>query len=217
MRNVQKEMKQYIILIIGLLVMGIGIAMVTQAELGTTPIASIPYVLSLIFPLTIGQFTIFLTVLFVLVQVIILRKDFPKFQYLQLLIGLVLGYFIDLGMLIFSYYHPSFYIEKLILLVVGCVMIALGVILQLAANTILNPADGIIKVISMKYERNFGRLKIAFDSFQVIIAALISFWAFGDIQGIREGTIMSAFLVGFFINRIRRIQQLYLKKRQHVK
>ncbi|ANB56913.1 hypothetical protein GFC29_705 [Anoxybacillus sp. B7M1] len=213
----QKEMKQYIILIIGLLVMGIGIAMVTQAELGTTPIASIPYVLSLIFPLTIGQFTIFLTVLFVLVQVIILRKDFPKFQYLQLLIGLVLGYFIDLGMLIFSYYHPSFYIEKLILLVVGCVMIALGVILQLAANTILNPADGIIKVISMKYERNFGRLKIAFDSFQVIIAALISFWAFGDIQGIREGTIMSAFLVGFFINRIRRIQQLYLKKRQHVK
>ncbi len=197
--------------------MGIGIAMVTQAELGTTPIASIPYVLSLIFPLTIGQFTIFLTVLFVLVQVIILRKDFPKFQYLQLLIGLVLGYFIDLGMLIFSYYHPSFYIEKLILLVVGCVMIALGVILQLAANTILNPADGIIKVISMKYERNFGRLKIAFDSFQVIIAALISFWAFGDIQGIREGTIMSAFLVGFFINRIRRIQQLYLKKRQHVK
>ncbi|OQM45791.1 hypothetical protein B6A27_09020 [Anoxybacillus sp. UARK-01] len=212
MRNVQKEMKQYIILIIGLLVMGIGIAMVTQAELGTTPIASIPYVLSLIFPLTIGQFTIFLTVLFVLIQVIILREDFPKFQYLQLLIGFILGYFIDLGMLIFSYYHPSLYIEKLILLVVGCVMIALGVILQLAANTILNPADGIIKVISMKYERNFGRLKIAFDSLQVIIAALISFWTFGEIQGIREGTIMSAFLVGFFINRIRRIQQLYLKK-----
>ncbi|WP_373285742.1 YczE/YyaS/YitT family protein [Pullulanibacillus camelliae] len=211
----QKVMKQYIILIIGLLVMGIGIAMVTQAELGTTPITSISYVLSFIFPLTIGQFTTFLTLLFVLVQVIILGKDFPKFQYLQLLIGPVLGYFIDLGMLIFTYYHPSLYIEKLILLIIGCIMIALGVILQLVANTIFNPADGIIKVISMKYKLNFGRVKIAFDSLQVIIAALISFWAFGDIQGIREGTIISAFLVGFFINRIRKIQQILLKKRQH--
>ena len=50
--------KRYLIFTIGLFVSSLGVAIVTKADLGTSPISSIPYVLSLRYPLTLGEFTI---------------------------------------------------------------------------------------------------------------------------------------------------------------
>ena len=42
--------KRYIIFLIGLFVNSLGVALITKANLGTSPISSIPYVLSLNYP-----------------------------------------------------------------------------------------------------------------------------------------------------------------------
>ena len=52
------KLKRYIIFLIGLFVNSLGVSLITKANLGTSPISSIPYVLSLNFPLTLGNFTI---------------------------------------------------------------------------------------------------------------------------------------------------------------
>ena len=49
--------KRYIIFLIGLFVNSLGVALITKANLGTSPISSIPYVLSLNYPFTLGNFT----------------------------------------------------------------------------------------------------------------------------------------------------------------
>ena len=54
-----EKLKRYIIFIIGLYINSFGVSLITKAALGTSPISSIPYVLSLNFPFTLGQFTIF--------------------------------------------------------------------------------------------------------------------------------------------------------------
>lgn len=194
-----KIITRYFILIAGLFFMGLGVSITTKSNLGTSPISSVPYVLSMIFSLSFGQFTFLLSLLFLLVEIIILRKDFPKEQFLQVLVGPFFGLFVDLGMYMFSFLNPNLYIEKIIVLLIGCAVVALGVYLQVVANVIINPGEGVVKTIANKTGKKFGTIKIIFDSTLFIISAVISFFAFGTIKGLREGTIISAILVGNII------------------
>lgn len=59
-------------------------SLITKASLGTSPISSIPYVLSLNFAFTLGNFTIFFSVLLILLQILILRKNFKLENVLQI-------------------------------------------------------------------------------------------------------------------------------------
>lgn len=187
---------RYFIFISGLFFMGLGISLTSKSGLGTSPINSLPYVLSMIFPLTVGQFTFLLSILFFLVEIIVLRKDFPKEQYLQLLVGPFFGFFVDLGMSIFAFVNPTIYLVKIFVLFSGCFLLALGVYLQVIANVIINPGEGVVKAISNKFRKKFGNIKIMLDSTLCIIAIIISLFTFGNIKGVREGTIICAILVG---------------------
>ena len=98
-----KNIKNYLLFILSLAVMGFGIALVTKSGLGTSAVSSVPYVLSKVFPkYTFGMFTFAINMLYYLIQIIILRKDFPKSQYLQIIVGPFLGFFFDLSMSILS-------------------------------------------------------------------------------------------------------------------
>ena len=70
-----EKLKRYLIFFVGLFINSLGVALITKANLGTSPISSIPYVLSLGFSLTLGQFTIIFSVFLILLQIIILRKN----------------------------------------------------------------------------------------------------------------------------------------------
>lgn len=54
-----------------------GIALVVKSLLGTSPISSLPYVLSLILPFTFGQTTFAVNMLFVVFELLMLRRNFP--------------------------------------------------------------------------------------------------------------------------------------------
>ena len=56
--------RRYILFAVSLFVNAMGIAFITKALLGTSPITSVTYVLSMFTPLTIGQWTIVLNLLF---------------------------------------------------------------------------------------------------------------------------------------------------------
>lgn len=192
-----KMIIRYFIFVVGLFFMGLGISLTIKSDLGTSPISSVPYVFSMIYPVTLGQFTFVLSLLFLLVEIIILRKDFPKEQFLQVLVCPFFGFSVDWGMAIFSFVNPNLYAEKIIILLLGCFVLALGIYLQVAANVIVNPGEGVVKAIANKTRKEFGTIKIMFDFTLFLIAAIISLFTFGTIKGLREGTIISAILVGF--------------------
>lgn len=196
--------------------MGLGISLTSKSGLGTSPINSLPYVLSMIFPLTVGQFTFLLSILFFIVEIIVLRKDFPKEQYLQLFVGPFFGFFVDLGMSIFAFVNPDAYLVKTLVLLSGCFLLALGVYLQVIANVIINPGEGVVKAISNKFTKKFGNIKIALDSTLCIIAIIISLFTFGNIKGVREGTIICAVLVGNITKIYSAIFQ-YFKSRNNIR
>jgi uncharacterized membrane protein YczE len=179
--------------------MGLGISLVTRSALGTSPISSVPYVLCLAFPVTFGEFTIILTLIFFAAEVIIIGRSFPKRQYFQVIIAFFLGTFVDLGMFLSVGVHPDFYPEQIAVVLLGSAVLALGIFLQVTANVILNPGEGLVRAIAEKTRRRFGIVKVFFDTSLVAGAAVISLAAFGTVEGFREGTVISAILVGYII------------------
>lgn len=94
-----EKAKRYLVFLVGLFISSLGVSLITKASLGTSPISAIPYVLSLRFSWTLGEFTIVFSLLLVALQVVILRRRFRLEHLLQIPVSVAFGYFIDLTML----------------------------------------------------------------------------------------------------------------------
>ena len=66
--------RRYCLFAIALFVNALGIALITKALLGTSPITSVTYVLSMFTPMTIGQWTIALNLLFVVLELPLMTR-----------------------------------------------------------------------------------------------------------------------------------------------
>lgn len=191
------KLKRYLLFLAGLFINALGVSLVTKASLGTSPISSIPYVLSLKFPFTLGNFTIIFSILLILLQILILRKNFKMENILQIPVSIAFGYFIDLTMYMFFWVNPQNYAIKLIALFAGCIVLGFGVYMEVLADVVMLPGESFVRAIVQTWNTNFGTTKIMFDSSMTIIAGVLSVIFFGKLNGVREGTIIAALLVGF--------------------
>ena len=197
MTNKTELIKRYIFLLVGLFVNGLGVSFITKAGLGTSPITSIPYTLSLSFTPTVGMFTLVFNIFLVILQVILLRRNFQLQNLLQLPIIPLFSCFIDLTMSLLGFIQPETYVLKVISLVIGCLILGFGVFMEMVANVAMLPGEATVRAVSDVFSTDFGKTKIAFDSSMTVIAAILSFIMFKHLDGVREGTIVAAILVGF--------------------
>ena len=197
-----ETLKRYLIFLVGLFVNSLGVSLITKANLGTSPISSIPYVLSLNFPFTLGNFTIFFSIFLIVLQLIILRKNFKLEHILQIPVSIIFGYFIDLTMILFSWVNPEAYIMKIIYLLIGCLILGVGVYMEVLADVVMLPGESFVRAIVLIWKTNFGTTKICFDVSMSVIAAVLSFVFAGRLAGVREGTVIAALLVGFIARLI---------------
>ena len=192
-----EKLKRYIVFLIGLFINSLGVSLITKADLGTSPISSIPYVLSLNFPFTLGQFTIAFSLLLILIQLIILHRNFNAEHLLQIPISILFGYFIDLTMVMLFFVDPQSYISSVIYLLVGCLILGFGVYTEVLANVAMLPGESFVRAVSSTWKTEFGTTKVAFDVSLTVIAAVLSLIFAHRLDGVREGTIIAALLVGF--------------------
>ena len=197
-----EKRKRYLIFLVGLFVNSLGVSLITKANLGTSPISSIPYVLSLNFPFTLGNFTIFFSIFLIALQLIILRKNFKLEHILQIPVSIIFGYFIDLTMILFSWVNPEAYIMKIVYLLIGCLILGVGVYMEVLADVVMLPGESFVRAIVLTWKTNFGTTKICFDVSMSVIAAVLSFIFAGRLAGVREGTVIAALLVGFIARLI---------------
>lgn len=198
----------------GLITITFGIAIITKGDLGTSPITSIPYSLSLIFDgVSFGTFTLMFSLLQVALQLVILGKEADKFNLLlQVVICFVFGYFVDFAMMVMSWYEPVEYYARVLSVVIGCFVLALGVYLQLVADVVMVPGDGVVYALKMKLRWEYARVRVSHDLTLVIIAAAISLACLGTLGGVREGTLISVACVGIiarqYLDRFGRLTEL---------
>lgn len=207
-----EKCKRYLIFIIGLFINSLGVSLITKADLGTSPISSIPYVLSLSFPFTLGEFTIFFSLLLISLQLIILRKNFKPEYILQIPVSIAFGYFIDLTMYLLNFDQPKQYLSKVTALLIGCVILGFGVYMEVLANVVMLPGESFVRAIVFTWNTEFGTTKVIFDVSMAVIAGALSFLFTGHLEGVREGTVIAALLVGFIARFLGKILSFLPKK-----
>lgn len=188
---------RYGIFLIGLFINSLGVSLITKANLGTSPISSIPYVLSLEFPWSMGVFTILFNVLLVILQLILLQKKFKPEYWLQIPVAVLFGWFIDLTMMLLGWMNPQGYLLEVVSLLIGCAVLGFGVYLEVLADVVMLPGESFVRAIVATWHTDFGITKICFDASMTVIAGVLSLIFFHGLQGVREGTIVAALLVGF--------------------
>lgn len=199
--------KRILIYCTGLLILAFGVSISILSDLGVSPVNSVPYVVSNIINVELGTcVTIFLSI-FLVLQILILRKEFKFIEILQIFCSFLFGIFVDFtNSLVKSHIPaPENYFHSLILLIISIFLVALGVLLYLKANLILLPCEGIIKVISEKKSYRFATVKMIFDIFVVTLAIVLSLVFLNKLEGVREGTIIAAFGVGLAMKLIEKI------------
>lgn len=191
--------KRYIVFLIGLIFMAMGIVLIIKSSLGTSPISSIAYVLSLAGPFSVGEFNFIISAVMFILQPIILRSRFEWIQVLQLPMTFIFCAFIDFFMYVFSGLFPVSYPEHIAVLACGCIAMGIGVTCQLLGRVVMLPGEGLVNAIAVHWHFDFGKVKVVFDWTLVAMAAIISLYYFDTIVGIREGTLISAFSTGMLV------------------
>ena len=205
-----KKITRYLIYLISLFIISLGASLSIKANLGTSPLICLPYVSSLITKFSVGEVMFVFTVLFILIQVILLRKDFEKRQYLQLIIGTIFSFFIDFSLMLVNFINPVGYVNQMLLLLISCVVVAFGVLLEIKTEIVYLPADGVIVAISKVVKVEFPKVKPFVDTSMVIIAAGLSIIVLGYLAGVREGTIISAIIIGPIVKILKKYLDPYV-------
>lgn len=192
--------RRYLLFLVSLFVNAFGIALITRALLGTSPITSVTYVLSMVTPWTIGEWTIILNILFIVLEIPFMNKaafrtDLRMFL-LQIPISFCFGMFIDLGMNILFWLHPVSYISQIVALLIGCFVLAAGIALEVKADIAMMAGEFFVRVLSKYFKVEFGYMKLGFDVTLVVLACVLSLIFMSGIYGVREGTVAAAILVG---------------------
>lgn len=191
--------------LLAIILLGFGIALVATTGLGSTAITSLALVLSNVLDMSFGLMALIQNLVFVFIQILILKSNFPKRQYLQILVSFLLGIAIDLwGQILPDFSHQNYLVTWLIFLV-GCLSIAIATVFQLKSDIVYNPAEGVVQAISLSIKQPFSKIKTIVDTMIVISAILTSLVAFGNLVGVREGTILSALIIGQLVGWIQEI------------
>lgn len=196
--------KRYILFVISLFFIGLGIGFTKHGNMGISPVSSVANVMSIRFDfMSFGTWLFTTNCLFLLGQIVLLRKKFQPIQLLQIPLSMIFGYFSDFGVWIVSGLPNGMYALRLLWVMCGIVVVGFGVSLSVIAEVILNSSEALIKAIADTFHKDFGNMKVLFDVSWVVVATSLSLIFFHGLKGVREGTILSAVCIGLVVKFIK--------------
>jgi uncharacterized membrane protein YczE len=202
----QKLLCRIVLYAVGLLILAFGVAFSVNSNLGVSPINSLPYVSSRIIGFDMGTCVVAVFLMYILVQIAILRKEFKWIDLSQIFFSSLFGYFVDFSKRVLGDFSIPTYAGQLIMLAISIVFVAIGVATYMEAKLVNMPMEGMILAIVKKLPKlAFHNAKIILDCFVVIIAAILSLVFLGGLYGVREGTVLCALLVGRLMGPIQKV------------
>ena len=204
--------KRLLIYLVGLYLMAIGVVFSAKSALGVSPVGSLANVLyqiglSMGAPsyINLGNCTIAVYCLYILVEALLLRRDFKPQMLLQLVASFLFGQLVNLATAMLSFLPaPGSYVLQMLYLLCSVPLVAAGVMLYLSPNILPTPGEGMSLAISKLTGFSVGSSKTIFDCSMVVISAVTSLIFFHGLVGVREGTVICALLVGFVMKQLQK-------------
>lgn len=190
-----KKIYRGIIYCSSLLILALGIILNTKAGLGTSPIMTIPYSISVIWGISLGNATLFLYILYVVGQMVLRRKKFRVMDFLQIPMSIIFSGAINIFNNIININSSSLLLNVFVL-ITGIILTGIGAAISVGMNVVPNAADGFAQAIGEKTGKGFGFGKNLLDITCVLTTILISVGVTGKIIGIGIGTFIAVLGIG---------------------
>ena len=200
MKNMKVRIPMYFV---GLFIMTVGIALSVKSNLGVSPVSSIPYTMTCVWGIEMGKATIIFHAALVFIQILILRKRFKPINLLQVVVGIVFGYFTTFCNYLATYLPSTDnMVIRIVLMLVSTVFIAVGIFFYLPADLIPLAGEGVMQAVSDVTKIEFSKVKIGFDCSMVVISVITCLICIHSLGSVGVGTVIAAFLVGFNLGRV---------------
>lgn len=202
--NWKENAWRYLMFVFGLYFLSAGVVLIVRSALGTTPISSVNYVMSLNSPLSLGICTFLINMLLIVGQFWLIRERRSRQDTVEILLQIPFSFlfaaFIDLNMALTRGLVPANYAMSLLLLLVGCVVQAVGVVLEIKPRVAMMSAEAFVKYASQRYNMEFGKVKVRFDVTLVLMAVILSLIFTRYVEGVREGSVIAACMTGYIVS-----------------
>ncbi|OQB24208.1 MAG: hypothetical protein BWY11_01282 [Firmicutes bacterium ADurb.Bin182] len=199
--------KRALVYICGSFILAMGIAFTVKADLGLSPVNTLPFVVSRVSGADFGLMVTLFYSSFVLVQIAVLGKEFQLKNLLQIIVSVIFGNFVSLCENILLHIEPGGYPVRLFFLAAGIFMISLGILLILIADIVPQPPEGLLIAVQKKTGWKFSNIKIGFDCTMLLLSVIIAMLFGAGLPGIREGTLISALTIGKTIALLSKLVQ----------
>ena len=196
---------------LGLLILAFGIALAVNSNLGVSPVSSLPYVVSQIAGISLGTCTILVYIGYILLQMLISRKFQPALL-LQLVFSTIFGWFVDGAKWVLGDFCLPGYLGQLVMLAASILLIGFSLVLYIDVQLAPMPAEGLVGCLSEKLHKPFSSMKTLVDCSSVLLGAVLSLLFLHKLTGIREGTVLTALLVGKMMGLLRKPVGPIIKK-----
>lgn len=104
------------------------------------------------------------------------------------------------------------YPMQFLFMLLGCVILALGIWIQFKGAVAMLPGEAMNRAISKVTGKRYENIKIFFDILYIAVSAVICMIFLGKLQGVREGSIIAAILVGTIIKGYNKVFDIIVKK-----
>ncbi len=214
MKNLKLRVPVYLL---GLFIMTVGVALSVKSNLGVSPVSSIPYTMTCVWGIEMGNATIIFHCALVLIQLLILRKKFSPLILLQIPVGIIFGKFTTFCNYLAAFFPtPENIVLRLALSLVSCFIVAFGIFWYVPVNLIPLAGEGCMGAISEMAKIEFAKVKIAFDCTMVIVSCATCLIALKNFGSVGIGTVIAAVLVGailgLMVRKFGKARDLFLGK-----
>ena len=202
MKHTRKDLgKRYLLFLIGLFIAAMGVAFSTKAGLGTSPVASVPYSCSLVSGLfTFGGWLNLWSVLQITTQVLVMKG---KCNYIEIAVqtalAFVYGYLTNFACWLVRDLTADTYPVQMAYMIAGCFILALGIWVQFKGGVAMLPGEAMNRAIAQAAGKRYENIKIFFDVVYIALSAVICLVFLGRLEGVREGSIIAALVIGTII------------------
>lgn len=180
---------------IGLLLLALGIVLNSKTGLGVSPIISVPYSISVIFGMNLGNATLLIYMLCVLGQMALRGRSFRSFDLLQIPMSIAFSRVINVfnGMITVNF---NDFVLNLFMLAAAIVLTGTGMAISVEMKLVPNAADGLAQAIGERLGKGLGLGKNILDVSCVLITLAIGLVFAGKVTGIGLGTLAAVLGVG---------------------
>lgn len=203
----QYFLRRLFVYVAGLLFLAFGVAFSVNSNLGVSPVNSLPYVVSLVSGINMGTCVIGIFSFYILVQIVLLRENFRWINLTQLIFSTIFGYFVDFSKWAVGDLRFPGYGGRLLMLFFSIILVSAGVCLYMDAKLVNMPMEGMTYAVKETFfpRKPFPEVKVLMDCLAVGSGLVVLLLGYGKLEGIREGTIFSAVLVGKMMTPLQKI------------